>query len=108
MRETRTCSLGGGRRPARERASSDPTMVRWGVLDDFRIARDPGTIAKVIRPDHLCDLLATQLSLVTEILYADQEVFEAFVTVPRRMYRTIARRVARITVVMICRSLWIK
>ena len=24
-RETRTCSLGGGRRPARERASSDPT-----------------------------------------------------------------------------------
>src|SRR5579863_6945860 len=25
MRENRTCSLGGGRRPARERASSDPT-----------------------------------------------------------------------------------
>jgi hypothetical protein len=25
MREIRTCSLGGGRRPARKRASSDPT-----------------------------------------------------------------------------------
>src|SRR6266478_5826789 len=26
MRENRTCSLGGGRRPARKRASSDPTI----------------------------------------------------------------------------------
>jgi len=27
MRETRTCSLSGGRRPARKRASSDPTAI---------------------------------------------------------------------------------
>jgi hypothetical protein len=26
MRENRTCSLSGGRRPARKRASSDPTQ----------------------------------------------------------------------------------
>jgi len=26
MRDNRTCSLGGGRRPARKRASSDPTV----------------------------------------------------------------------------------
>jgi hypothetical protein len=35
IRENRTCSLGGGRRPARKRASSDPTpgkackKTRW-------------------------------------------------------------------------------
>jgi hypothetical protein len=28
MRENRTCSLGGGRRPARKRASSDPTPLK--------------------------------------------------------------------------------
>ena len=31
-REIRTCSLGGGRRPARKRASSDPTTGKWGIL----------------------------------------------------------------------------
>jgi hypothetical protein len=30
MRETCTCSLGGGRRPARQRASSDPTSQTGG------------------------------------------------------------------------------
>jgi hypothetical protein len=30
MRENCTCSLGGGRRPARERASSDPTPMKLG------------------------------------------------------------------------------
>ena len=30
MRENRTCSLSGGRRPARKRASSDPTPMKPG------------------------------------------------------------------------------
>jgi len=29
MRENRTCSLSGGRRPARKRASSDPTPMNY-------------------------------------------------------------------------------
>src|SRR5262249_53181327 len=32
MRENRTCSLRGGRRPACKRASSDPTIQKWGSL----------------------------------------------------------------------------
>jgi CRP-like cAMP-binding protein len=33
IRETRTCSLSGGRKLARKRASSDPTMARSGLLE---------------------------------------------------------------------------
>src|SRR5260370_37359058 len=38
MRENRTCSLGGGRRPPRKRASSDPTVrMEWtSVVTQFR------------------------------------------------------------------------
>jgi len=32
IRENRTCSLSGGRRPARKRASSDPTLIKTSTM----------------------------------------------------------------------------
>jgi hypothetical protein len=41
MRENRTCSLGGGRRLARKRASSDPTMVKSAVRMRLTTSSEP-------------------------------------------------------------------
>jgi hypothetical protein len=41
MRDNRTCSLGGGRRPARKRASSDPTIIYGAVSSELAVIRPP-------------------------------------------------------------------
>src|SRR5260370_30768375 len=41
MRENRTCSLSGGRRPARKRASSDPTSMNQTNKEE-RSSAEPG------------------------------------------------------------------
>jgi len=55
MRETRTCSLSGGRRLARKRASSDPTTALSGA--EYRLLRiflsHPN---RVLNRDQLVDL----------------------------------------------------
>src|SRR5437899_7612017 len=50
MREIRTCRLSGGRRPARKRASSDPTPTKPGSCEKTHPAKRRSTVVLIFIP----------------------------------------------------------
>ena len=91
MRENRMCSLGGGRRPARKRASSDPTWCGRVYSDNFRVARDSPIILGESTTPALSSSEPTPLPLA-DSLFLDSRG-ELFVA--QRDYRVQAHSAAR-------------
>ena len=107
MRENRTCSLSGGRRPARKRASSDPTRhpalpsngtvehpTKCGAIDRSRMDAETNDPACVLIHDHKDPVGPQRSRFAPEQIHAPEAVFRVpQESQPGRTTRVLSRPV---------------